>query len=115
MFYFDNSQVEKQLELQLFKLYHNEQEIDKLEKEIGRKQQLVEKEIRKREKIEDEMREKKKDVGKLNRELTKIEQMIKESVSWQAAQWCSFILEQFVKSLHCLSYFPRAVKFSQQP
>lgn len=73
--------AEKELELQLFKLYHNEKDIDELHEELTRKKQLLEKEEKKREKIENEMKDMKKEHGKLSRELTKIEQQIKESVS----------------------------------
>ena len=48
-------QVEKQLDLQLFKLYHNERDIDELSEEINKKQQYLEKDNKKREKIEDEV------------------------------------------------------------
>lgn len=69
-----------ELELQLFKLYHNEREIDELAAEMARKNQILEKETRKQQKIEDEVREKKKEHGKLIRDITKMEQQIKESV-----------------------------------
>ena len=73
-------QAEKQLELQLFKLFHNERDIDDLQEEKSKKERALEKEHHKRDKIEDEIKEKKKEHGKLMRELTKIEQGIKESV-----------------------------------
>ena len=76
-------QAEKQLELQLFKLYHNERDIDELGDELRKKQHGLEKENRRKEKIEDEVRDKKKEYGKLSRELTKIDQKIKETVSDQ--------------------------------
>lgn len=75
-------QAEKQLELQLFKLYHNERDIDELQDDLDRRVQMSEREQRKREKIEDEVKEKKKELGKLSRELGKIEQQIKDSVSF---------------------------------
>nr|KAG5701912.1 hypothetical protein BaRGS_014977 [Batillaria attramentaria] len=71
--------VEKQLHLQLFRLYHNEREIDEIADELSRKNALLEKETRKRDRIEDEIKEKKREQGKISRELTKIEQQIKES------------------------------------
>jgi structural maintenance of chromosome 1 len=73
-------QAEKQLELQLFKLFHNEAEIDELADELQKKTAQSERENRKRERIEDEIKEKKKEQGKAARELTKVEQSIKESV-----------------------------------
>ncbi|KAK2152444.1 hypothetical protein LSH36_328g01029 [Paralvinella palmiformis] len=71
--------AEKQLELQLFKLYHNERDIEELSEELRKKNHVLEKETRKREKIEDEIREKKKEHGRANRELTKLDQKLKES------------------------------------
>uniref|UniRef100_K1Q630 Structural maintenance of chromosomes protein n=1 Tax=Magallana gigas TaxID=29159 RepID=K1Q630_MAGGI len=71
--------AEKQLELQLFKLYHNEAEIDELADELQKKTNMLEKENRRRERIEEEIKEKKKEQGKVARELTKVEQSIKES------------------------------------
>jgi structural maintenance of chromosome 1 len=68
------------MEIQLFKLYHNERDIDELDEEHRKKTNILEKEIRKREKIEDEIREKKKELGKSNRELTKLDQKLKEGV-----------------------------------
>ncbi|XP_055958338.1 structural maintenance of chromosomes protein 1A [Patella vulgata] len=69
---------EKELELQLFRLYHNEREIDEINEELGKKNTMLEKENRKRDRIEDEVKEKKKEQGKLTRELTKIDQNVKE-------------------------------------
>ncbi len=66
--------------MQLFKLYHNERDIDDLTEEKSKKERTLEKEQHKRDKIEDEIKEKKKEHGKLMRELTKIDQGIKESV-----------------------------------
>ncbi|XP_033230751.1 structural maintenance of chromosomes protein 1A-like [Belonocnema kinseyi] len=69
---------EKQLELQLFRLFHNEKEIEDLEDLLKKKQHEVEKIEKKKEKSEEFVKEKKKDVGKLGRELAKIEQDIRE-------------------------------------
>ena len=69
------------MEHHLFKLFHNEKDIDELMEELNRKRHLMEKEVKKKDKIDDEMKEIKKEHGKLNRDLTKIEQQIKESVS----------------------------------
>ena len=73
-------QVEKQLELQLFKLYHNEREIDELNGELAHKNQSLDKENRKLQKIEDELKERKKEHGKLMRDVAKLEQELKDSV-----------------------------------
>ncbi len=72
--------MDKTTELQLFKLFHNEKDIDELVEEISRKNQHMDKEKRKRDKVEDEIKDKKKDHGKLSRELNKIDQGIKEAV-----------------------------------
>ena len=82
IYVFSFHQVEKQLELQLFKLFHNEKDIDEMAEELARKSQSVDKENRRREKIEGEMKDRKKEQGKLARELAKIDQQIKESVSF---------------------------------
>lgn len=74
-------QDDKQLELQLFKLFYNERDIDELADEINRKNTLLEKETRRRDKIDDEIKEKKKEQGRMSRDLTKVEQSIRESVS----------------------------------
>ena len=73
-------QAEKQLELQLFKLYHNEREIDELNEELSSRQRVLTKEQRKAGKIEDEVKDKKKDQGTLIRQLGKVDQQIKEAV-----------------------------------
>lgn len=52
---------------------------------------MLEKENRRRERIEEEIKEKKKEQGKVARELTKVEQSIKESVSKMKfiITWCA--------------------------
>ena len=69
------------MELQLFKLYHNEREIEEIGDELSKKSRVLEKENKRRDKIEAEIKEKKKEQGLISRELTKLEQQIKESVS----------------------------------
>jgi len=71
--------AEKQLELQLFKLYHNERDIDDITEELGKKARILEKENKRRDKIEAEIKDKKKEQGTVSRDLTKLEQQIKES------------------------------------
>lgn len=75
------TQAEKQLELQLFKLFYNERDIDELQDELSKRNSVMERENKKREKIEDDIRERKKEQGNTARELTRIDQQIKESVS----------------------------------
>ncbi|PVD24300.1 hypothetical protein C0Q70_14771 [Pomacea canaliculata] len=71
--------AESQLHLQLFKLYHNEREIDEIVEELNKKNNLLDKETKKRDRIEEEIKEKKREQGKISREYTKIDQQIKES------------------------------------
>ncbi|KAK7102755.1 structural maintenance of chromosomes protein 1A-like [Littorina saxatilis] len=71
--------TEKQLHLQLFRLFHNEREIDEVAEEVTKKNAMMEKEGRRRDRIEEEVKDKKKEQGRSARELTKMEQQIKES------------------------------------
>jgi len=64
----------------VFKLFHNEREISEITSELGHKNQLLEKEAKKQQRIDDELRDKKRDHGKLVRDVTKLEQQIKDSV-----------------------------------
>lgn len=82
---------DKQVELQLFRLFHNEREIKELEQDLNRKQHEVEKIDKKKEKAEETLREKKKDQGKLSRELAKIEQEIREMESEASKKRPQFI------------------------
>ncbi|KAI5729154.1 hypothetical protein M8J77_026158 [Diaphorina citri] len=70
--------VAKEVEHQLFKLYHNETDIKELEDELDKKKGEVEKIERRKEKAENILREKKKEQGALNRELAKVDQEIRE-------------------------------------
>ncbi|XP_076297753.1 structural maintenance of chromosomes 1 [Lasioglossum baleicum] len=70
--------VEKQVELQLFRLFHNEKNTESLEVLQKKKQHEIEKIEKKKEKAEEVLKEKKKDAGKLGRDLAKIEQDIRE-------------------------------------
>lgn len=51
--------AEKLLQLQLFKLYHNEKDIKELNEELNMKNAGLDREMKKRDKIEDEIKEKK--------------------------------------------------------
>ncbi|CAK9820573.1 Structural maintenance of chromosomes protein 1A [Anthophora plagiata] len=70
--------VEKQVELQLFRLFHNEKSTENLEVLQKKKQHEIEKIEKKKEKAEELLKEKKKEAGKLGRDLAKIEQDIRE-------------------------------------
>ncbi|XP_045462498.1 structural maintenance of chromosomes protein 1A [Harmonia axyridis] len=69
---------DKQVEHQLFRLYHNEREMKILESDIKGKQKELDKIEKRKEKSEEALKEKKKEHGKLNRDLAKIEQDIRE-------------------------------------
>ncbi|XP_076357354.1 structural maintenance of chromosomes protein 1A-like isoform X3 [Tachypleus tridentatus] len=71
--------LQKKIQWQLFKLYHNERDIEQLAEDLAQKNKELERVSRKREKIEEEIKDKKKENGKLTRELTKIEQQIREA------------------------------------
>lgn len=70
--------VEKQVELQLFRLFHNEKSTENLEVQQKKKLHEIEKIEKRKEKAEEVLKEKKKDAGKLGRDLAKIEQDIRE-------------------------------------
>ncbi|KAG8231458.1 hypothetical protein J437_LFUL000175 [Ladona fulva] len=70
---------EKQIELQLFGLYHNEKDMERYDQELKRKQHDLEKVEKRKEKAEEQLKEKKKEHGKLGRELAKVEQEIRET------------------------------------
>ncbi|KAF3420484.1 hypothetical protein E2986_06120 [Frieseomelitta varia] len=70
--------IEKQVELQLFRLFHNEKSTENLEVSQKKKQHEIEKIEKKKEKAEELLKEKKKEAGKLGRDLAKIEQDIRE-------------------------------------
>lgn len=70
--------ADKQIEHQLFRLYHNQKEIERLEDEFRLKQAEIAKVEKKKEKAEELLKEKKKESGKASRELAKIEQEIRE-------------------------------------
>ncbi|GLH03186.1 Structural maintenance of chromosomes protein [Gryllus bimaculatus] len=73
--------ADKQVELQLFRLYHNERDIASLERELEKKQHEVHKVEKRKEKAEEQLKEKKKECGKLSRDLAKTEQDIREMES----------------------------------
>lgn len=70
--------VRAQIQMQLFKLYHNESEIDKLNKELTSKNKEIDKDKKHMDKVEEELKDKKKELGKMMREQQSIEKEIKE-------------------------------------
>jgi len=92
-------QAEKQLELQLFRLYHNEREIDEMNGELAHKNQSLDKENKRLAKIEDELKERKKEHGKLMKDIAKLEQQLKDSVWWSNVYALAFSLEITISEL----------------
>lgn len=68
------------MELQLFKLFHNENDIKQYEDDLGQKQQEMSKIEKKKAKAEEVLKDKKKEAGVIQREMAKIEQDIREVV-----------------------------------
>ncbi|XP_077428530.1 structural maintenance of chromosomes protein 1A [Vanacampus margaritifer] len=69
------------VQLQLFKLYHNEMEIEKLNKELGQRNKEIDKDRKRMDHVEEELKDKKKELGRLMREQQTIEKEIKEKDS----------------------------------
>lgn len=65
------------IQLQLFKLYHNETEIEKLNKELGSRNKEIDKDRKRMDLVEEELKDKKKELGRLMREQQTIEKEIK--------------------------------------
>merc|ERR1712012_730226 len=73
-----DSLSERQVELQLFKLFHNERQIKENGDEINAKRKDIEKIEKKKEKSEEKLKDVKKEQGKAQREFTKIDSEIRE-------------------------------------
>ncbi|KAH8276289.1 structural maintenance of chromosomes protein 1A isoform X1 [Drosophila bipectinata] len=73
-----NEYNEKQVEYQLFRLFHVERDIQKYITDLEVKQQDVKAVEQRKEAADEVLREKKKDAGKITRDLAKIEQEIRE-------------------------------------
>jgi hypothetical protein len=61
---------------------------------LTKKNALLEKETKKRDRIEETVKEKKKEQGRVTRELTKIEQQIKESVGILLMTLTNFVINE---------------------
>lgn len=83
--------AEKQIELQLFKLYHNENFIKQFEEDLKHKQLEMAKIEKKKAKAEDILKDKKKEAGTFQRDMAKIEQDIREVVSNSKLLYSNFI------------------------
>ena len=79
-FNFFISQEDCQLEVQLFKLYHNEQGINHLTNELKTKSRDLDKLEKKKNEIEQELKNKKQDNAKLSREMASVEKKIASKV-----------------------------------
>lgn len=69
---------EKQVEYQLFRLYHVEKDIEKLNTDLEAKQEEIKAVEVKKEQADEVLKEKKKDAGKIGRDLAKVDQEIRE-------------------------------------
>merc|ERR1719210_983166 len=69
---------DRQVELQLFKLYHNERQIKENSDEIEARRKDIARINKKREKAEEKLKEEKKNQGKSQREFAKIDSEIRE-------------------------------------
>ncbi|XP_043080239.1 structural maintenance of chromosomes protein 1A isoform X1 [Puntigrus tetrazona] len=70
--------VRAHVQLQLFKLYHNEEEIEKLNRELSQRNREIEKDRKKMDHVEEELKEKKKELGRMMRDQQNVEKEIKE-------------------------------------
>ncbi len=69
--------VRAHVQLQLFKLYHNEAEIEKLNRELSQRNREIEKDRKKMDHVEEELKEKKKELGRMMRDQQNVEKEIK--------------------------------------
>lgn len=65
------------VQLQLFKLYHNEAEIEKLNRELAHRNKEIDKDRKRMDRVEEELKDKKKELGRMMREQQTIEKEIK--------------------------------------
>ncbi|KAM9445813.1 structural maintenance of chromosomes protein 1A [Clarias gariepinus] len=70
--------VRANVQLQLFKLYHNESEIEKLNRELSQRNREIEKDRKRMDHIEEELKDKKRELGRMMREQQNVEKEIKE-------------------------------------
>lgn len=77
---FFNLQENTQLEAQLFRLYHNEQEIEHLTSELQNKEKEVGGMEKKRNTIEEKLKGKRQEHARMSREIAAIEKQIRDKV-----------------------------------
>ena len=69
--------VKAHVQMQLFKLYHNDAEIDKLNRELSHRNKEIDKDRKKMDHVEEELKEKKKELGRMMRAQQTVEKEIK--------------------------------------
>uniref|UniRef100_A0A674AKD7 Structural maintenance of chromosomes protein 1A n=1 Tax=Salmo trutta TaxID=8032 RepID=A0A674AKD7_SALTR len=70
--------VKAHVQMQLFKLYHNDAEIEKLNRELLQHNKGIDKDRKKMDHVEEELKEKKKELGRMMRDQQTVEKEIKE-------------------------------------
>uniref|UniRef100_A0A4W4FWG7 Structural maintenance of chromosomes protein n=1 Tax=Electrophorus electricus TaxID=8005 RepID=A0A4W4FWG7_ELEEL len=70
--------VRANVQLQLFKLYHNEAEIEKLNRLLAQHNREIDKDRKRMDRVEEELKEKKKELGRMMRDQQTVEKEIKE-------------------------------------
>lgn len=86
--------VRAHVQLQLFKLYHNESEIEKLNRELAHRNKEIDKDRKRMDRVEDELKDKKKELGRMMRD----QQMIEKEIKWvwnrgsNVCQWIVFFM-----------------------
>lgn len=70
--------VRAHVQLQLFKLYHNESEIEKLNRELTHRNKEIDKDRKRMDRVEEELKDKKKELGRMMRD----QQMIEKEIKW---------------------------------
>lgn len=73
------SLADKQVLAQAFQLFHLQRDLDALAQDMTARGTELQKAVRKKEKIEEEVRDKRKEHGRLQRDMAKIEQQIREA------------------------------------
>jgi structural maintenance of chromosome 1 len=69
--------VKAHVQMQLFKLYHNDAEIEKLNRELSQHNKGIDKDRKKMDHVEEELKEKKKELGRMMRDQQTVEKEIK--------------------------------------
>ncbi len=108
-----DSLSDRQVELQLFKLYHNERQIKESEEAINHKRKDIDKIEKKKEKAEEKLKEAKKEQGKAQREFAKVDSDIREKENSIQKKRPAFIKAK-EKSAHLKNKVEQAKKSLKQ-